>query len=109
MARPRLNPEDKRNIDFKIKLTKDEKTILTREAELSGLEEAPWARLKMFGSLPDRRKPNPYRESIIRGLAEMGNIRSHLARLNAPREALLNRLETLADQLIKELSDGHTR
>jgi hypothetical protein len=108
MGRPQKNEQDKRtDPPIKIKMNDEERTIAKRESALAGLSMVAWARRKLFGTVPDQRKANPYRAKVIKLLDDIGHVMHRMK--NASREADVQRLRELAEELTKELSDGNTR
>jgi hypothetical protein len=108
MNRPKKNEQDKRKKKLRIGVNDEEELIIQAEAEREGMTVSAYVRKRLLGAVPEKRKANPYRASIIRGLGEVGHI-LHILRQGKVEQSVIGKLVELSENLIKELSDGHTR
>lgn len=124
MARPSKDGDSKRDRVIRVRFTAGERTRLFKIAEERGLTLSDFIRVLALNAVPLRRRANPYRAALIKGLAELGKIGSNvnqMARaLNRRQEGnddtsippdlithALHGVNTLTNHLIKELTDGH--
>jgi hypothetical protein len=72
MGRPALQEEDKRIIQFNIRLTKEEHDIVCNYAQASGMTPANWIRQKAFTGRFPAVKLSPVNAALYRELHKIG-------------------------------------
>ena len=124
MARPLKQPDARRTIVVRVRLTATEKKYLQDAAATDGLTLSDFLRVHALHALPRRRKPTPERAAFIQALAELGKLGSNLNQIaralnrrepfaavrNVHAEVIdraVSGVDTLSHHLLNMLEHGH--
>ncbi|MDQ1086183.1 plasmid mobilization relaxosome protein MobC [Siphonobacter sp. SORGH_AS_1065] len=126
MARPQKMGDQKRDLTIRVRVTSAEKQRIWKLAAEAAVTPSDFLRLKAMGSEPLRQVPTPERESLLKGLAELGKVGSNVNQIahtlnryhsngylmgihEEAMQTTLEALDELTAQLLTLLSHGHSR
>ena len=126
MPRPIKSITDRRTKRVEIRLTAAEENVLEGLAVDAGLSVSDHIRKAALGSKPRIQMATPERAAFIKGLAELGKVGSNVNQIakalntdivtkqnisvsGAAISATLYAIQTLSQNLLKHLTDGHQR
>ena len=124
MPRPQKTILERRSKRIEIRLNEAEEWALNTLASDGGLSVSDLIRKAALGSRPMAKKATPERAAFIKGLAELGKIGSNVNQIAKALNtdlaagqratvsgelitATLYAIQTLSENLLKHLTDGH--
>jgi len=109
MARPALSEEERRVVQVNIRLTEEERKMVSAQAEGAGLTPANWIRQKVFTGRFPLIKASPIEAKLYRELHYIGNNLNqavkllHSGKVSPAYLTILTALLNLKNDIIKRL------